>query len=91
MIIFLIGCVHARVRNLARPRHVERDVAVHPVVLPAGGPRGARVRPLRGEEIHNGDRADAGRQMQGNHDKSITVSSVITGVKGDYVGFNTGN
>ena len=60
--------MHTGVRALARPRQVERHGPVHPVVLPAGGPRGARLRPLRGQGLQQGDRAHARRQMPGNHE-----------------------
>ena len=60
--------MHTGVRALARPRQIERHGPVHPVVLPAGGPRGARLRPLRGQGLQQGDRAHARRQMPGNHE-----------------------
>ena len=64
--------MHTGVRALARPRQVERHGPVHPVVLPAGGPRGARLRPLRGQGLQQGDRAHARRQMPGNHEAMKT-------------------
>ena len=57
--------MHAGVRDLLRPRQVERLGPVHPVVFAAGGPASPRLRPLRGTGLQQGDRVHERRRLQG--------------------------